>query len=69
MSSTSFNEENFDEMVAESITDIHHNIRQKNQYKKFNKWFENNFTYLNDMYDLAEIYCEFEEFCMYVYNN
>ncbi len=64
-----FTEGEFDQKVSNSIHDI--NIRSKLKYinKKYNEWCDNNIIHLKYMYNLSNLDCEFNSFCIYVFNN
>ena len=74
-----FNEEEFDQKVATTITDIHYQNRRNIKEKKFEAWYLDNREHLTNMYGLSGLFgpselselsgLNFDMFCTYVFDN
>ncbi len=62
-----FDEDMFDLGVARSITNIHRKSALNEKNRNFKKWANENLNYLDDMYDLSGLDCDFESFICYVF--
>jgi hypothetical protein len=68
---STFNVEEFDERVCNVVSNIHNRSREDRNRRKFNKWYRENITYLNKLYEIAEaeLDLDFDEFCYYIFVN
>jgi len=64
-----FDEDEFDERVAESTSYVFSKARYMERNYRYKKWCRSNFEELKQMYILADIECNFNEFCSLVFNN
>lgn len=59
----------FDRKVCQITYDIHYKARDRKFETEYNKWVNQNINHLETMYDLSELECEFEDFCIWVFHN
>ena len=64
---TKYDEDSFDERVAESISGSLSYIRYKKKNDEYKRWCYANLDELKNMYSVSELNCDFNDFCSYVF--
>lgn len=64
-----FDEAEFDRKVCQITYNIHNKVKSTKMDLDYNKWFNQNIEHLENMYNLSELECDFEDFCNWVYSN
>lgn len=67
MLSKKFNEDSFDEKVAEDISYIRSKVKYVKKNRIYKRWCSYNIEDLRNMYELSELKCGFNEFCSLIF--
>lgn len=64
-----FDEEKFDNNIAHVVRSIHSQAKYNHKNRAYKRWCVDNLSELKNMYLMAEMDCDFNDFCSFVFQS